>query len=222
MPPVVIRSTHLSIYIPMRALLFIDTETTGLDTGKDRIVQLSTRLVSTTGHRDYNQMVRPENFIIPAAATKIHGITNQVATLRGTAISQVLEDFFLQLDQADIVIGHNVQYDIAIIIAEAKRHGYHNLVDALTGPQFGLNTGRRAAICTQCLAADYLEATGKTPSLSSTKLTTIYRQLFGEELAGAHDALVDAVACQRIYNFLNAFQVEHSLHFPSAIVCLED
>jgi DNA polymerase III epsilon subunit-like protein len=167
-------------------------------------------------------MVRPENFVIPAAATKIHGITNQVATLRGTAISQVLEDFFYQLDQADIVIGHNVQYDIAIIIAEAKRYGYHNLVNALTNPQFGFESGRRAAICTQCLAADYLEAIGKTPSLSSTKLTTIYRQLFEEELAGAHDALVDAVACQRIYNFIRDYQLKRGLDFPSDIVCLED
>jgi DNA polymerase III epsilon subunit-like protein len=148
--------------------------------------------------------------------------TNQVATLRGTAISRVPEDFFIQLDQADIVIGHNVQYDTATIIAEAKRYGYHKLVNALTDPQFGFESGRRAAICTQCLAADYLEATGKIPSLSSTKLTTIYRQLFGEELACAHDALVDAVACQRIYNFISDYQLKLGLYFPSDIVCLED
>lgn len=206
----------------MRTLLFLDTETTGLDTGKDRVVQLSTRLVSASGTQDYNQLVRPENFAIPAAAVKIHGITEQVATLQGASIAQVLEAFSAQLDQADIIVGHNVEYDIAMIIAEAKRSGNHDLVATLTHPRFGLNGGVRAAICTQRLAADYLLAIGENPSHSNTKLTTIYRKLFGEELTGAHDALVDAIACQRIYRFLSNFQVEHSLQFPSDIVCLED
>jgi len=206
----------------MRALLFLDTETTGLDTGIDRIVQLSTRLVSASGTQDYNQLVRPENFAIPAAAVKVHGITEQVATLRGTSIAQVLEEFSAQLNHADIIIGHNVKYDIAIIIAEAKRSGYHDLVATLTHPRFGLNDGVRAAICTQRLAADYLFSAGEEPSRSNTKLTAIYRRLFGEELTGAHDALVDAIACQRVYTFLNDFQMKHSLQFPSDIVCLED
>jgi|AntRauTorckE5430_2_1112549.scaffolds.fasta_scaffold00275_17 DNA polymerase III epsilon subunit-like protein len=206
----------------MRALLFLDTETTGLDTGKDRVVQLSTRLVSASGTQDYDQLVRPENFAIPAAAVKIHGITEQVATLRGVSIARVLEEFSTQLEQADIIVGHNVKYDIAIIIAEAKRNGYHDLVATLTHPRFGLNAGVRAAICTQRLAADYLLAIGEDPSRSNTKLTTIYHQLFGEELTGAHDALVDAIACQRIYNFLSAFQTKQGVHFPSDILCFED
>lgn len=206
----------------MRALLFLDTETTGLDTGIDRIVQLSTRLVSASGTQDYNQLVRPENFVIPAAAVKIHGITEQVATLHGTSIARVLEEFFAQLHHADIIIGHNVKYDIAIIIAEAKRNGYYDLVATLTHPRFGLNDGVRAAICTQRLAADYLLATGEDPSRSNTKLTAIYRRLFGEELAGAHDALVDAIACQRVYNHLRGFQLEHRLEFLADIICLDD
>jgi len=206
----------------MRALLFLDTETTGLDTEIDRIVQLSTRLVSASGTQDYDQLVRPENFVIPAAAVKIHGITEEVATLRGTSIARVLEEFSAQLHQADIIIGHNVKYDIAIIIAEAKRNGYHDLVATLTYPKFGLYDGVRAAICTQRLAADYLLAAGEEPSRSNTKLTVIYRRLFGEELAGAHDALVDAIACQRVYNHLRDFQLEHGLEFLADIICLDD
>lgn len=75
----------------MRALLFLETETTGLDTGKDRIVQLSTRLVLPTGSQDYNQLVRPQNSAIPDTTTKIHRSANQVANLRGTSITQERE-----------------------------------------------------------------------------------------------------------------------------------
>ncbi|MFT6485430.1 MAG: DNA polymerase elongation subunit (family B), partial [Neolewinella sp.] len=168
----------------MRALLFLDTETTGLDTGKDRIVQLSTRLVLPTGSQDYNQLVRPQNSAIPDTTTKIHRSANQVANLRGTSITQVLEELSRQIDQADIIIGHNVEYDIAIIIAEAKRSGYHDLVATLTHPKFGLDAGRRAAICTQRLAADYFRFLGESPSLIDTKLITVYQRLFQEELNG--------------------------------------
>ena len=206
----------------MRALLFIDTETTGLDTGKDRIVQLSTRLVLPTGYQDYNQLVRPGNFAIPTTTIRVQGITDQVAGLRGTSITQLLEDLSRQIERADIIIGHNVENDISLIIAEAKRNNYHDLVSTLTYPKFELDAGRRAAICTQRLAAEYLTAIGKKPSRSNTKLSTIYRLLFGEDLADTHDALVNAIACQRIYNFLSTFQVKQGVQFLADIVCLED
>ena len=206
----------------MRALLFIDTETTGLNTGIDRIVQLSTRLVLPNGSQDYNQLVRPGNFAITAAATRIHGITAQVASLHGTSITQVLEDLSRQIEQADIIVGHNVEFDIAIIIAEAKRCGYHDLVATLTHPKFGLDAGRRAAICTQRLAADYFRFLGESPSLSDTKLTTVYQRLFQEELVGAHDAMVDVIACQQVYNHLRDFQLMQGVEFLGDIVCLED
>jgi DNA polymerase-3 subunit epsilon len=206
----------------MRALLFLETETTGLDTGKDRIVQLSTRLVLPTGAQDYNQLVRPQNSAIPDTTTKIHRSANQVANLRGTSITQVLEELSRQIDQADIIIGHNVEYDIAIIIAEAKRSGYHDLVATLTHPKFGLDAGRRAAICTQRLAADYFRFLGESPSLIDTKLITVYQRLFQEELNGAHDAMVDVSACQRVYNHLHDFQLRQGVEFLTDIVCLED
>lgn len=206
----------------MRALLFIDTETTGLNTGIDRIVQLSTRLVLPNGSQDYNQLVRPGNFAIPATATRIHGITDQVANLHGTSITQVLEDLSRQIEQADIIVGHNVEFDIAILIAEAKRSGCHDLVATLTHPKFGLDAGRRAAICTQRLAVDYFRFLGESPSLSDTKLTTVYQRLFQEELVGAHDAMVDVIACQQVYNHLRDFQLMQGVEFLGDIVCLED
>lgn len=206
----------------MRSLLFLDTETTGLNTGVDRIVQLGTRLVSSAGSQDYNQLVRPQDFAIPVAATRVHGITDQVARLHGTSITQVLKDLSRQIEQSDIIVGHNIEYDIAIIIAEAKRNGYYNLVTTLTHPKFGLDAGRRAAICTQRLAAEYLQLLGESPSLSDTKLITVYQRLFQEELVGAHDAMTDVIACQRVFNHLRSFQLKQGIEFQADIVCLED
>ena len=74
----------------MRTFLFLDTETTGLDTNEDRIVQLSTRLVAPEGFQDYNQLVRPNGFTIPDTVTSIHSITDQVASQQGRRHQQQL------------------------------------------------------------------------------------------------------------------------------------
>ena len=206
----------------MRTFLFLDTETTGLDTNEDRIVQLSTRLVALEGFQNYSHLVRPNGFTIPDTVTSIHGITDQVATQQGISLEKALKELLQQIEQADIIVGHHIDFDIAILLAEARRTGFFDLVKTLTHPKFGLDTGRRAAICTQRLAADYFRFLGESPSLSNTKLTTVYQRLFGEELVGRHDAMVDVVACQRVYDQLRGFQLEYGLDFPADIVCFED
>ena len=206
----------------MRTFLFLDTETTGLDTNEDRIVQLSTRLVALKGFQDYNHLVRPNGFTIPDTVTSIHGITDQVAIQQGISLEKVLEELLQQIERTDIIVGHHIDFDIAILLAEARRTGFFDLVATLTHPKFGLDAGRRAAICTQRLAADYFRFLGESPSLSDTKLATVYHRLFGEELVGGHDAMVDVVACQRVYSFIHTFQLEYGVGLESDIVCLDD
>lgn len=205
----------------MCTLLFIDIGTTGADPGKNRILQLSTRLVLPAGPQDYNQRVQPENFTVPVSSSRVRGTTNRVADAHETSIAQLLAALSRQIERTDIIIGHNVESDIAVIIAEAKRNGNQDMVATLTHPKFGLDGGRRAAICTQCLADDYFRFLGESPSLPDAKLSTVYQRLFREELLGAHDASVGVVACQRVYNHIRSFQLEHGLEFQSDIVCLD-
>ncbi|MCX8211817.1 MAG: exonuclease domain-containing protein [Lewinella sp.] len=103
-------------------------------------------MVLLTESQDYSQLIRPDNFVIPATAIRIHGITNQVATEEGISLDQALDDLSLQIQQADIIVGHHIEFDIAIIIAEARRGSHHDLVTILTHPEFGLDGGRRAAV----------------------------------------------------------------------------
>ena len=60
-----------------RPIVFFDLETTGVDTSKDRIVEISMIKVMPDGSKDIKtRRVNPEMHI-PAEATAIHGITDE-------------------------------------------------------------------------------------------------------------------------------------------------
>jgi DNA polymerase III epsilon subunit-like protein len=206
----------------MRTFLFLTTKTIGLDPEKDRILQLGTRLVDCKATHDFCQIVHSNSFSISAKAANIDGISDRVSTDQEPSIGQVLGLLQKNLRQAEIIIGHNIARDLAIISAEARRAGWQDIQALLTHPHFGFDGGALVAICTRQLAADYLRHLGETPSRSNTKLISIYRRLFEEELVGTHDALIGAIASQRIYSFLSAFQVESGVQFSSDIICFED
>jgi len=66
-------SLHLT-----KPLVFFDLETTGVNTATDRIVQISMIKVFPDGKEDkYNYFVNP-GIPIPAEATAIHGITDEM------------------------------------------------------------------------------------------------------------------------------------------------
>lgn len=212
---------HLSIHILMRTLLFLHTETTGLDPEKDRIVQLGTRLVTHNQTQDFRLQIGPADYSISAAVSKINRTTVQVAKAQEVGIERTLAQLAEQIHQAEIIIGHNIDNALAIILTEARRTGRQDLIELLTHPRFGFDLGERAAICTRQLSADYLQFIGKPVTTSATKLSTFYRRLFNEGLPNAHDTLASTVACQRIYDYLTAFQLEKGIAFEAGILCLD-
>ena len=116
----------------MKILLF-DTETTGLPqtkiinqemTGKwPHIVQFSFIIFDT----ELDQICETKDFIIkldieiPEESTKIHGITNEISRNKGINIENVLNVFFYYLREVDLLVCHNVSFDINMIHIELLR-----------------------------------------------------------------------------------------------------
>lgn len=101
----------------------LDTETTGLDVGDDRIVSVGA--VRMHGGRIYRSAVidrlvdpgRP----IPQRSTAVHGIT--AAMVAGQpAIAEVLPEL-LALVEGTVVVGHNIGFDIALLRRAAADSG---------------------------------------------------------------------------------------------------
>ena len=123
----------------MRVLVF-DTETTGLPKSKiinpdtlnlwPYVVQFSYVIYDTILNdivETSDSIVKLEDGItIPEDSTKIHGITNEISQKKGIDIDLILEDFFYHLRNVDLLVGHNVSFDINMIKVELLRIIYEN------------------------------------------------------------------------------------------------
>lgn len=118
----------------MRVLVF-DTETTGLPQSKiispdtlkmwPHIVQFSyviydTDLKDITVSSDDIIKV-DDNVIINAESINLHGITHDISQKKGKKLNKVLDVFCNYLKTTDVLIGHNVIFDIQMVKVELLR-----------------------------------------------------------------------------------------------------
>jgi exonuclease RNase T and DNA polymerase III len=179
--------------------LFFDTETTGIPkdykapcTNTDnwpRLIQLGWLLTDAEGRilSEGNHIVRPDGFEIPKAASDVHGITTDFALENGKPLLDVIFAFGADLNQAECVIGHNLDYDLHIVGAEYVRLGYDSRI------MFA-----RPTLCTMQATIQYCNIPGRFGP-KWPKLMELYTKLFGQEFDGAHDAMADIVATKECF-----------------------
>lgn len=113
--------------------LFFDTETTGLPffpssdyCNRPRIVQIAWILIDEkkdiTSKNCY--IIKPEDFIIPKRAVKIHGISMKKAIENGVPVDHALHRFIMDVNFADILVAHNIKYDYGVVRGELLRKKY--------------------------------------------------------------------------------------------------
>jgi DNA polymerase-3 subunit epsilon len=104
---------HRSLGALREQFVAIDTETTGLDPRRDAVVSLS--VVPFRGGRaspGYDALVNPGR-PIPAAATRIHGITDDMVA-RAPRLHEVLDELEAVCG-SDVIVGHGVAFDLALL-----------------------------------------------------------------------------------------------------------
>ena len=104
-------------------MLVLDSETTGLDVERDRIVSLGA--VRLHGRRIYRALVLDElvnpGGPIPARATAIHGITQ--AMVAGAPAFAEIMPALADLIEGTVVVGHNIAFDLAMLARECALAG---------------------------------------------------------------------------------------------------
>ena len=118
-----------------RPLLGFDTETTGTDVGRDRIVTVA--LVHSVapgrlGETVATWLIDPE-MEIPEGAQKVHGISTEHARMHGMKSAEALDEVATMLADAlalDVpIVAFNGSFDLAILENELRRLGLPTLTD---------------------------------------------------------------------------------------------
>jgi DNA polymerase III epsilon subunit len=108
---------------PMREIIF-DTETTGLDSSSDRIieigaVELENRFV--TG-RNFHVYINPDGKEVHPEALAVHGISNEQLEDK-PKFKDVVQDWF-DFTAGAKLIAHNANFDVGFFNAEFARLGF--------------------------------------------------------------------------------------------------
>jgi DNA polymerase-3 subunit epsilon len=184
-------------------ILFFDTETTGfLDDrlpidheAQPYIVQLAAQPVA-----GFCLIVAP-GVAIPPRAAAVHGITDEKAIQFGVSAEFALSAFTHLYQRSDLICAHNIKFDKGIVEVAIARH--YGKTMPLRKPLFC--TMEAASPIIKLPPTEKMRAAGfdkpKPP-----KLEECVQHFFNETLDGAHDAMVDLVACRRVYLHLKSIK----------------
>lgn len=178
--------------------LFFDTETTGVPKNYNapasntsnwpRLVQLGWILTDDSGNEisSGNEIVKPEGFTIPSDASRVHGITTEIALREGKPLKQVIEAFLKDTVGIKCFVGHNVSFDQKVVGAELYRLGITDIVSTAK------------SLDTMKAATNYCKIPG-TYGYKWPKLIELHRKLFGCDFEDAHDAMADITATKKCF-----------------------
>lgn len=109
-----------------------DTETTGLNSSSDRLLEVAVLKVTDGIPSDPISKVIKVPFSIPIKITELTGITNKIVEEQGEELNDVLNWLYQETSNYFHVIGHNFfLFDHHFLINESRRVE-HILSDALT------------------------------------------------------------------------------------------
>jgi len=181
------------------------------------IIQLSYILYDTENPVDakiFNKYIDiPDNIVITEGSMDVHHITREkiasAPSENRATIQDALNEFLEDVKIADVVVGHNVQFDRKMVVAELLRlsadDNLPQIHDMMDESNFECTMIKTTPICKLEQKIEYKDKyTGKSKEflkIKSPKLSEAYKHFFGYAPTGEslHDALVDVVVCLRVY-----------------------
>jgi len=170
--------------------LFFDTETTGFPrdwrapvTDVDnwpRLIQLAYLYCDPDGKpiSFSDSIIKPEGFLIPSSATRIHGISTERANAEGKPLKMVLAAFHDLAAKAQVLVAHNINFDEKVVGSELIRSGMHNILPS------------KQKICTMKSSTEFCALKGSYGN-KWPKLSELHLKLFGTGFDEMHNAAND-------------------------------
>ena len=184
-------------------IIFFDTETNGLPknynaphTDTDNfpfLVQIAWVVCDADGEELKSEVfiIKPEGFTIPP--NMIHGISHEKALNEGVDLETVLKKFAADLDEATVVVAHNMNFDSKIVGAECVRKGIpYKLFE-------------KELICTMQTTTEFC-AIRNYYGFKWATLKELHQKLFGQDFEGAHDAKADFETYEKIKKVFQLYE----------------
>lgn len=178
-------------------ICIFDTETTGkydftkgaLHPSQPRIVSLAASVFSDDGQHEVGQyyaIIRPDDFVIPADVTRIHGITQEFAKTNGMDGKGVINSFLRMFVGCRLAIAFNSKFDFAMVTSEILRRCPDN--EALFDS--------RKVRCAMLAASNCMKLPNQYgyESYAWPKLKDAYFWMFKQQMEGAHHSMADVRA----------------------------
>lgn len=159
--------------------VLVDIETTGLSPVEDEIIEIGAIKVKDNKMVDtYSQLIKIDR-ILPEFITNLTGITDEM--LQTGKMPDIVLNEFVDFVGTNVIIGHNVNFDLGFLINKCKKYLNYNLSN------------------------DYIDtlymARRLVPNSVNYKLGTLAK-LFNISYAGAHRGLKDVEITYEVYNNL--------------------
>ena len=165
----------------------------------------------TSNVTEYNKYIMLDDEVtISPDAYKIHHISkddiNAMPKTEKTKIKKALMYFIRAVKKADVIVGHNVEFDRLLVLAELMRmhNSYVEDINEIMDPRkFECTMNLMQNVCNIPMTIDYIDKKTnekksftkiKSPSLSET-----YKYLFGYTPNDLHNSLYDSIICLRVY-----------------------
>lgn len=197
--------------------LFIDTETTGLPIN-DKVAYTNlnnwpylVQIALIIEDDNYGILakrsiiLKPNGYSIPESSARIHGISNAQAVKEGEDRKQIICFLDTVLYNSDIIIGHNVSFDLNVVKAEIIRvkgientlfvKKKHNIIDTMN---LGVNV---------CKIPNLSFYSRQSQPYKYPKLAELYYKLFNKHFDNQHDAMSDIQATYDCYYKLKRISI---------------
>ncbi|HRO84842.1 MAG TPA: 3'-5' exonuclease [Niabella sp.] len=158
-----------------KPLAFIDLETTGVNIGSDRIVEIAIIKILPDGSKSIKRKIINPEMAIPKASTDVHGITDEMVKDAPT-FAQVARELKQMLDGCDLAGYNSNRFDIPLLVEEFLR----------ADVDFDMK-GRRM-----------VDVQNVFHKMEQRTLSAAYKFYCNKTLEGAHSAEADASATHEV------------------------
>lgn len=176
-------------------ILGLDVETTGLH-DRARVAQLAMILMEDQKIiGQFECLIKPEHWSMPEETAKFHGITQELLLKYGIPMAGAMRLLNIWINQADVCIAHNFEYDHGRLKFEALQHKMD-----LAKPKSIFCTAIKSTDHCKIPPTESMKKYGHGNKFKKPNLQEAHTFFTGAGFDGAHSAMPDVQACMKVYH----------------------